>query len=268
MLLHFGSSKSIASSKVKLGVATLFVGLGVSTAAYADENDAKAMLKSMSDYVASQDQISFTFDADLEVITKNDQRLALVSSGEVSLKRPDSLYVSRSGGFAETETIFDGKTLTIFGKVKNIFVQVDAPSTFDELIAMLSQEFDRPPPAADLLLVDSYDQLMQGVTDIQDLGSGVVGGVECDFFAFRADHVDWQIWIAQGENPYPCRYVVTSQDIPGNPQYTIQFSNWATGSDAQIPAFTFENTTNATQIDAADVATKLSELPSHFEMGD
>ena len=37
---------------------------------------------------------------------------------------------------------------------------------------------------------------------MKDLGSGVIGGRECDQFAFRTDDVDWQIWIAQA-TPFP-----------------------------------------------------------------
>jgi hypothetical protein len=246
----------------------LLFALASTLAANADENDARAILKSMSDYVAAQNAISFTYDSTLEVMTQEGQRLALVSSGSVSLVRPDSLHATRSGGFAETETFYDGKTLTILGENKNRYVQVDAPGSFDELIDMMAGKLDRSPPAADLLLSNSYDQLMKGVTDVKDLGSGVIGGVECDFLAFRADQVDWQIWVAHGDKPYPYRYVVTSKEITGGPQYSIQISNWATGSGADSNGFAFENKTNQTKIEAADLAHKMSELPGHFKTGE
>ena len=38
-------------------------------------------------------------------------------------------------------------------------------------------------------------ELMPSVIDANDLGSGVIGGVECDHLAFRTEEVDWQIWI-------------------------------------------------------------------------
>lgn len=257
-----------ARPNLRQGAAALLIGLASTPAAIADEKDALAILKSMSDYVAAQDAISFTYDSALEVMTQEGQRLALVSSGTVSLNRPDSFHTTRSGGFAEIETIYDGKTLTILGKNRNMYVQVEAPGSFDELIEMMANNLDRSPPAADLLLSNSYDQLMQGVSDVKDLGSGVIGGVECDFLAFRAEQIDWQIWVAHGDNPYPCRYVVTSIDIDGGPQYSIQISNWATGSAAQNNGFSFENTTNATEISAEDLASKMSELPGHFQTGE
>jgi len=261
--LHSTFSRTLSGPALVLVLA-----LAGTTATTADETDAKSILKSMSDYIASQDAISFGYDASLEVITKDDQRLALVSSGTVKLNRPGSMHTTRSGGFADTETFFDGETLTLLGKTANMYVQIDAPSTIDELIDLMETELDRSPPAAHLLLSNSYDRLMQNVNDVKDLGSGVIGGVECDFFAFRTDQIDWQIWIAHGDRPYPCRYVVTSKDIAGGPQYSIQFNNWMTGGDVKTDGFTFENTSNAEQIDAADLAGKMSELPSHFRTGE
>jgi hypothetical protein len=264
----FRNLRLATQSNVKWGVAALLFGLAGAMAANADENDARKILKSMSDYVAAQDAISFTYDSALEVVTKEDQRLALVSSGSVSLSRPDKFHTTRSGGFADTETFYDGKTLTLLGKTMNMYVQAEAPGSFDELIEMMSNKLDRSPPAADLLLSNSYDQLKEGVTDVKDLGSGVIGGVECDYLAFRADQIDWQIWVAHGDKPYPCRYVVTSKKIAGGPQYSIQLSNWTTGSGVDSNGFVFENTTNATKIDAADLANKMSELPGHFRTGE
>ena len=89
------------------------------------------------------------------------------------------------------------------------------PGTIDHLIDELRETYHRPLPAADLLLADVAGALMPLVTDVKDLGSGVIGGVECDHLAFRTDEVDWQIWIAHGERPYPCRYVITSTKVTG-----------------------------------------------------
>ena len=59
---------------IVLGI--LFVGLGAPSGARADEADAKKLLKAMSDYMAAQKAISFDFDAILEIITTDNQKLA------------------------------------------------------------------------------------------------------------------------------------------------------------------------------------------------
>jgi len=208
---------------------SLVVVIGTSTVARADETDARRLLKAMSDYMVAQEAISFEYDAILEIISNDKQKLALASSGKLIVNRPDKILVTRAGGFADVEMYFDGKTLTLLGKNLNTNAQQDIPGTIDHLIDELQVKHNRPLPAADLLLSDSYKALMHDVVNVKDLGSGVIGGVECDHLAFRAQEVDWQIWIAQGQTPYPCRYVITSTFMDGGPQYAIQIRDWKTG---------------------------------------
>jgi hypothetical protein len=246
---------------------SLIIGLGTSTGVSADEADAKRLLKAMSDYLDAQKALSFEYDATLEVVTKDEQNLALVSSGSVTLRRPDKILVTRAGGFADVEMTFDGKTLTILGKNQNIYAQQDMPGTLSNLVDELRFKHNRPLPAADLLLSDSYDALMHDVIDVKDLGSGVVGGVECDYLAFRTEEVDWQIWIAQGERPYPCRYSITTKLLAGAPQYTLQFRGWKTGDEVAATDFSFKNPTDAKKVDLKNLE-GTGDLPEHFRMGE
>jgi len=164
--------------------------------------------------------------------------------------------------------MFDGKVLTILGKNANLYTQVEEPGTIDQLVDALRDKYGRPLPAADLLMSDSYEALMSEVTDVKDLGSGVVGGVECDTFAFRTEDVDWQIWIAQGEQPYPCRYVISTKGVKLSPQYVVQVRNWQTGGTVTDADFTYSKSTDASKIEPADLREKLSEFPKNFTLGE
>ena len=242
------------------------VSLGTSMGVSADEADAKRLLKAMSDYLAAQQAISFEYDAILEVITKDGQKLALASSGSAVLDRPDKIRATRSGGHADVEMSFDGKTLTLLGKNLNVYAQQDVPGTVDNLVDELRKQ-NLPLPAADLLLSDPYEALMLDVVDVKDLGSGVIGGVECNYLAFRAKEVDWQIWIAQGDRPYPCRYVISSTFIDGEPQYSIQIRDWKAGDEVAATDFTFKNPTDAEKVDPKNLE-GLDALPAHFHLGE
>jgi hypothetical protein len=239
---------------------------GISVKANADEADAKRLLKAMSDYLAAQQAISFDYDAVLEVVTKDEQILALAGSGKVALNRPDKILATRSSGFADVEMSFDGKTLTLLGKNANLYAQEDVPGSVDNLVDVLRKR-NRPLPAADLLLADPYEALMQDVVDVKDLGSGVIGGVECDYLAFRAKEVDWQIWIAQGDRPYPCRYVISSKFMDGSPQYSIQVRDWKTGDEVAATDFTFTPPADAKKVDLKNLE-GTDELPEHFQLGE
>ena len=240
--------------------------LGMPGEARADEADAKRLLKAMSDYMAAQKAISFGFDATLEVITKDNQKLALASSGTVSLDRPGKIRATRSGGFGDVEMLFDGKTLTMVSKYPNLYSQIEVPGTVDHLIDELKDKHDKPLPGADLIMSNTYDQLMLDVVDIKDLGSGVIDGVECDYLAFRKEEVDWQIWIAHGDRPYPCRFVITSKLIAHSPQYSLQLRDWKTGNEVRRDDYRFKNPTKARKVNLKDLQ-GMSELPDHFKRG-
>jgi hypothetical protein len=230
-----------------------------------DQANAKRLVKGMSDYLASQKAIAFDFDTNLEVVSKQNQKVGLASSGKLALNRPDKLTATRTGGFADVEFSSDGKTLTFLGRNANVYAQAAAPASIDQLVDELRDTYHRPVPAADLLLSNVYDQLMPQVTDAKDLGTGVINGVECDHLAFRTSDVDWQIWIAEGSRPYPCRYVITSTQIAGSPQYTIDIKTWKTGAEVPTDRFSPTVPAGAKKLNPGDLR-DFDDLPAIFAM--
>jgi hypothetical protein len=246
--------------------ATLILAIGLGAPARADEADAKLMLKAMSDYLAGQTAISFGYDTNLDVVTKDHQKFTLASSGAINLARPDKFRASRHGGFANVEMVFDGKTLTLLGKDANLYTQADIPGTLDHLVDELRDTYKRPIPGADLLLSNVYQELMRDVVDVKDLGSGVIGDAECDHLAFRTKELDWQIWIAQGEDPYPCRYVISSTGVDQAPQYSIQMRDWKTGDAVAPDDFAFKAPPEARKVELKELV-DIDELPAQFSIG-
>ena len=135
-------------------------------------------------------------------MTKDHQKLQLTSSGTVELSRPDKLHATKNAGFADVDLVFDGKTLSLFDKTENAYVQVDVPGPVDNLIDELRDKYHKPVPAADLLGTNVYDTLMADVTEVQDLGSGIVGGKECDHLAFRAKQPIGRSGSPRGKHPF------------------------------------------------------------------
>jgi hypothetical protein len=225
-------------------VLSALVGAGVSLCiilpSHADEAGAKGLFKAMSDYLVSQQAISFDYDAELEIVSNDLQKLGFASSGSVTVSRPDKLHMTRTGGFADVEMTFDGKNFGILGKKLNAYANVPIAGTIDELIDVLRGDFGLEAPASDLLSSNPYEIMMSNVTDAKDLGSGVIGGVECDHLAFRTQDTDWQIWIAQGDKPYPVRFSITSKMVALAPSYTIDVKDWKTGAAVVADAFQLE----------------------------
>src|SRR5882724_8667626 len=121
-------------TRATLGAATAVVILLAATSATRADDSAN-ILKSMTDYLGTQKSLSASFDSDIEIITPELQKIQFASSGQIKLSRPDKLRVRRTGGYADVELVYDGKTVSLYGNNAKAYVQADAPGTTDELVA-------------------------------------------------------------------------------------------------------------------------------------
>jgi hypothetical protein len=80
---------------------------------------------------------------------------------------------------------------------------------------------------------------MQEVTSGFVVGKGVVDGVRCDHLAFRAPHVDWQLWIEEGDRPLVRKLVITTRDKLNAPQFTVVTKNWNLEPEFSAATFSF-----------------------------
>ncbi len=197
--------------------------------------DADTRLRVMSEYLAVLPAVRVDIDTDIEVVDLAAQKLQYSASMQLSMKRPDQLLVERRGPFAESQLLFDGDTLRVSTLQPPLFAEMTAQGNIETAIRALRYEAGLDAPAGDFFFDDPYAGLMTDVISGADLGTAFVDGVECHHLAFRAQQVDWQIWIAVGEQPLPRKYVITSKWITGAPQFTARFRNWdlAPGFDAE-----------------------------------
>jgi hypothetical protein len=245
-------------------VAALALGMVVMSSAHAQ--DARQILKSMSDYVTAQKNVSIAFDSDVEVVTSDMQKIQFASSGKALLSRPDKIRVTRTGGYADVELVFDGKTATLFGKNLNSYTQIAAAGTVDQLIDGIRENSKVEVPGADLLLSRLYEELTADVVDAKHIGEGVIDGVECQHLAFRSAELDWQIWIEIGARPIPRKYVITSKHLAGAPQYTLRIKEWNADAPIGEDAFVFKAPADAKQVEVA-ILIELDEVPLGQAMG-
>jgi hypothetical protein len=214
----------------------------------------------MSDYMASQNNLSGEFDVELDVITPELEKVQFDASGTVQIARPDKLHVTRTGGYTEIELISDGKTVTIVDRGGKAYAQHKSPGSVDKLIDELRDQYGIDMPGADLLLTNSYDELMAGVIEAKHIGVGVIDGVECEHLAFRDADTDWQLWVRTGARPLPCKYVISSKTIAGSPEYSIRFRSWTAGQAAPATAFNFTPADGARSV-PFDQLSGIGELP-------
>ncbi len=217
--------------------------------------------------VTTQQAASVGYDATLEIVTAEMMKVGLASSGNLSFSRPDKIRMTRTGGIADVEMVYDGKTLSAYGKRLNVFGKLPLEGKLDDVIAMLRDEFGLELPAADLLSSAPYDVMMENVIDARALGEGMIRGQMCDHLAFRTSDVDWQIWVAQGEKPFPCRFTITSKMTALAPSYSIEFSGWKSGAEMAADDFQLKPADGAKEVAITELK-GLDEVPAPASEGD
>lgn len=225
---------------------------GSTLAAQTMNKDADEILRSMSSFLASAKAFSVTVDIGNEIISKQGEKLQFNSSGTLILQRPARFYINRQSRFGDVEMFFDGKMVTIYGKDLKSYFQQDVLGTTDDAFAMIGGSLGVDLPATDLLVADPYAALTEGITSSGYYGTDYVQGVECHHLGFRADKVDWQVWVRTGDEPLPMKFVITTKWMTGAPQYSVQLSNWNLKPVIAADRFTFV---------APSGAEKLQSLP-------
>lgn len=200
---------------------------------------ADEVLRSMTGYLSALKKFSVTTENTLEVVTTEGQKVQFTAPATMTVARPNKLVAERRGDIVDQQMFYDGKSLTLYNPSTQHFATVAAPATLDAMLDLAAERLDLIAPGADLIDTRAYERMMKDVKSGAYLGTAVVAGQRCHHLAFRAQEVDWQIWVRVGQQPAPCRYVITSKTVPGAPQFAVQVLKWDTAPDVSETRFRF-----------------------------
>ncbi len=211
--------------------------------------EAQRLLKASTDFVASQERFSAETRNTLEIVLTSGQKIEFNHTARLSTQRPNKLRAERSGDLVDQVFVYDGNSLTLSNPAEKVYAQVAAPGTLEEMLDFARDKLDIVAPAGDLIYTNAYDLLMDDVTDGFVVGKAVIEGVRCDHLAFRAPHVDLQIWIQEGAQPLPRRLVITTRDLDNAPQFAVTITQWNLNPTFGGQTFTFTPPDGATKVD-------------------
>jgi hypothetical protein len=243
--------RRLAATLAKCGVIAAVAGLSVAVQAQPAgiAPEAQQLLKASTDFLASQKQFSADTRNTLEVVLKSGQKVEFNHTARQSVQRPNKLRAERTGDLVNQVFVYDGKSLTLHNPQDKAYAQVAAPDTLEAMLEFARTKLDIVAPAGDLLNKNVYDILMDGVTDSFVVGKAVIEGVRCDHLAFRAPHVDWQIWIQEGALPLPRKFVITTRDLPNAPQFAVTVTKWDLKPTFSAQTFAFTPPAGAKKVD-------------------
>jgi hypothetical protein len=98
-----------------------------------------------------------------------------------------------------------------------------------------------------------YSLLSETVVSSAHMGMAYVNGVECHYLAFRAPHVDWQLWVKAEGDPLPMKYVITTKWMTAAPQYSVRFREWNTDPKIEAGQFDFKVPQGAKRLETINV---------------
>ena len=231
----------VAAIGMAVGLLTVSAIVSADALAQAPAVDPAAVqkFKRMTEYLDGLQHFSVHTQSIIEEMRFSGHRVDYDLSASVTIKRPNKLSAVRSGEFTNERFFYDGKTLTVYDPSKKVYWTDKAPASIEKMIDFARESAGVLLPAADLLYRGAYPLMMQDVTLAKVVGKSVIGGVKCDHLLFSRPEVDFQIWIAEGKRPWPCKYVVTEMDTPEKLSITTFLSHWNTNPDVHDARFEF-----------------------------
>jgi len=231
----------IAAGRTAIGVAALSVLVCTGALAEPPAVDPAAVqkIKRMFDFLDAQQQFSVETQSIVEEIRFSKHRVDYDLTANVVVKRPNKLSAVRTGELMNERLFYDGKTLTLYRPSDKTYASATAPDTIERMIDFARETVGILLPAADLVYRGAYPLMMQDVSLAAVVGKATIGGVNCDHLLFSRPGVDFQIWIAAGDKPWPCKYVVTETDTPTKLSITTFLSGWNFNPVVQDARFTF-----------------------------
>lgn len=205
-------------------------------------------LHRMSDYLSHLQSFRVDTTSVDEKVATDGQKIQELKESHVVARRPNELRVDRRGPGGEVVFRYDGKRFSLDAPDKKIYAVAPAPPTLDAAIDDARDRLHIDAPAGDLMVRDPYAALTDGLVTGRYIGREPIGNQMADHIAVTKHDVDYQLWIAEGPEPVPLRYVITTKDLPGRPQATVELSNWQPNAPVSAQAVAFQPPPGSRQV--------------------
>jgi hypothetical protein len=199
---------------------------------------ARKILTAMNATLTGAQAFSFKVREVSDRALKGGQLVQFSDQREMLVSRPDKLWVLARGDSEDRQAWYDGKTLTVLEKSRNLYSTAEVPGNIDKMYDYLFEKYKVIFPLSDLVQQKSVDQWLMNVRTGKYLGRHRVGNRACHHLVFSQDTVDWQIWIDAGKTAVPRKLVINYKKIAGQPEYSAQLDDW--NFSPKIPAGQFE----------------------------
>jgi hypothetical protein len=214
------------------------------------EPQAMATLQKMAQYLGNAQRFTVNIRDGYDVEQDSGQKIEFGETRKITLSRPDRLRIDVERSIGQKGSIFfDGKFIAIHLTNDNTYAITSREGSVDQAIKYTVGELGVRMPLAVMLLSTLPAELQKRVVEADYVDSTKIMDVLCDHIAARtAEGVDFQVWVAQGEQPLPKRIVITYIEAEGQPQFWAELSDWNLSPSIPDAFFTFTPPNGAERI--------------------
>lgn len=200
------------------------------------EPDATDALNRMSSYLKSIKSFAISASMASDLVLADGQKIQVDNTVDFAVNKPNQLFVQSYGASFMREATFDGKLLTIYSEPSMLYASTPSEKSLQELLDIAATEYGIGIPLSDLIVWGNDPQAK--ITSAVRVGPMLIGDKACQLYAFRQQNVDWQACITEGKDAIPLKLVVSSMDLPGQPQ-NVYYLEWRVNPTFNADAFKF-----------------------------
>jgi hypothetical protein len=205
-------------------------------------------LKDMGAYLQSLKRFSVATDLTGERVLADGQKLQHSAAADLDVAAPDRLRARMASARSQREIYYDGKTVTLYTPAQKYYSSVAFSEPLRGLVARLEERYGVEVPLADLFTWGTPAAPIDKIESAMNAGQDLVNGNVCDHYAFRQGNIDWQLWIAAGDKPLPCKLVITNRGDEARPQ-SVSLMTWNLKPAFKDAAFTFTPPKGSTAVE-------------------
>jgi len=216
------------------------------------EPEAIAALEKMGGFLRTLTTFAVEGVGSTEEALTTGQKILHPGTIDLLATRPNRLRANVYSTRKRREFYYDGKTFTVFAPRQGFYATMEAPPTIKELLDKAQDRLGLVLPLSDLFELGIDPNLTARITSAFFVATDVVGDEVCNHYAFRQPGVDWQLWIRDGDQPLPCKWVITGTDASDPLDYEMEFT-WDLAPEVPANAFSFVPPDGADRINLASV---------------
>jgi hypothetical protein len=210
---------------------------------------ASAILRRMAEFLGAAQRFSVNVSAGYDAVQTSGEKIEFGETRKITLRRPDRLRVEgeRSDG-AKMLTVFTGKEIMLADGASNVYATAPQPGNLDQSIVYFVRDLGMRLPLAVLLLSQLPAELNERVRSVDYVERTSIRGAVSHHLAARTDAVDFQVWVADGDQPLPQRVVITYKEAKGQPQFRADLTDWNLGPAISDSTFVAKPPENAQRV--------------------